>query len=477
MAISSTGVGSGLDVKNIVAQLVAIEKQPLTSLQVKATNFQTQLSLYGTVKSKVSTLEDAASVLAASTGWNTQKASSSNTSAVGVSVATGAVPTAMSVGVQQLARAQSTASIGVTANTATGATGSLSIELGSWGTGSFEGLGGAISVSIDATDTVSAMATKINAAGAGVVATVLRDGTSERLVIRSASSGVEAGFKITATEADPDVDTGIAKFGFTDAAATTGTSAGMFMSQSALNAKLTVNGVAIESASNTLTNVIPSVTLQLTQTTAANAPVEVVVENDLDVLQKNIKSFVDAYNSLNQTLTDSTKYNSATSTSAALQGDSTTVGLQNTLRALFGSSSATGSSFKYLTEAGIERQKDGSLAIVQTKLTSAMQDLPNLKKLFTEDTDNASTNGFALKVKNFAHGLLVFDGLVANKSTALQASINRNSDDQNRVTDRAARVEVQLFKQYSALDTKMATLTALSSYVTSQIAQWNKSGA
>lgn len=132
MAISSAGVGSGLDVKSIVSQLVAIEKKPLEQLQTKATNFQTQLSLYGTVKSQTSALGDAAAVLATSSGWTTQKATSSNTTAVSVTLGAAAVPVAMSLEVDQLARAQSSASAKIAAGAAVGATGDLKIEFGSW---------------------------------------------------------------------------------------------------------------------------------------------------------------------------------------------------------------------------------------------------------------------------------------------------------------------------------------------------------
>jgi flagellar hook-associated protein 2 len=98
-----------------------------------------------------------------------------------------------------------------------------------------------------------------------------------------------------------------------------------------------------------------------------------------------------------------------------------------------------------------------------------------LKNLFTADNSNTTTNGFGLKVRDFARGLVAFDGLVSNKSTALQASITRNSTDQERVTDRASRVESQLYKQYSALDAQMAKMNALSSYVTAQLSVWTNS--
>lgn len=461
MTISSVGVGSGLDVQSIVSQLVAIEKQPLTQLQSKASTYQAQLSLYGQVKSQASALGDAAALLASSSGWNTQKASSSNTDAVGVTAGTSASAAVMSVDVQQLARAQSTASAGVAAGVAAGASGSLSIQLGSWSGSAFSaGADPALSVAVDAVDTISTIAGKINAAGAGVSATVLRDGTNERLVIRSSTTGEAAGFQLNTPQ-----DAGLAVLGLTnpgDGAA--------FVGQTALNAKVKINGVDISSATNKMSEVLPGVTLQLNQVTSA--PAEVTVETDLDTIQKNIQSLVDTYNTLNSTLANATKYTAATKTAGLLQGDSTAVGLQNVLRTIFGSTSS-GSSFSRLSEIGIERQADGSLKINQTKLTSAQDDLGNLKKLFATDNSDTATNGFAIKVRDFSRGLVTFDGSLTNKTTALQGSITRNAADQTLVTDRASRVETQLLKQYSALDAQMATLTNLSSYVTQQITMWN----
>lgn len=294
MAISSTGVGSGLDVQSIVSQLVAIEKQPLTQLQTKATTFQTQLSTYGKIKSQASALGDAAALLAGTSGWNAQKATSSNATAVGVTAGSSAVATSLGVEVAQLARAQSSASGGVAAGVAVGATGSLLIELGSWSEDAVPlfTAGTSVSVAIEATDTVSAMASKINAAGAGVTATVLRDGANERLVLRSSSTGAAAGFRL-----NTPADSGLASLGLTNPSDGVG-----FAGQTALDAKVKINGVDVTSATNKMTDVIPGVTLQLNQVTTA--PVEVTVASDLEAVQKNIQGFVDAYNALNQTLAD-----------------------------------------------------------------------------------------------------------------------------------------------------------------------------
>ena len=87
--ISSPGIGSGLDVQNIVSQLVAIEKAPLKQLETQATSFKTRLSVYGTIKSQVSALGDAAAKLSTSAGWNAGTSTSSNPSAVSVTAAQG----------------------------------------------------------------------------------------------------------------------------------------------------------------------------------------------------------------------------------------------------------------------------------------------------------------------------------------------------------------------------------------------------
>jgi flagellar hook-associated protein 2 len=247
----------------------------------------------------------------------------------------------------------------------------------------------------------------------------------------------------------------------------------MVLGQSGLNAVASLNGVGIESASNTLTNVVPGLTVQLAQVTTA--PVQITVAQDQTAIQKNIQTFADTYSTLSTTLTNSTKYVPG-GKSGALQGDSTTVGLQNLLRSIVGSSS-TGSAYSRLSEVGLEQQADGSLKLNTTKLTASMADMANLKNLFTTDNSNNATNGFGLKVRDFARGLVKFDGTVVNKSTAIQGAITRNSSEQDRVNQRAALVETQLRKQYSALDAQMAKMNALGSYVTAQLAQWNKPAA
>jgi flagellar hook-associated protein 2 len=151
------------------------------------------------------------------------------------------------------------------------------------------------------------------------------------------------------------------------------------------------------------------------------------------------------------------------------------------MRKIIGSDSV-GSTYSRLSQVGLQQQTDGSLKLVVDvqgtgrldNLKSAMGNMANLQKLFTTDNSNSATNGFALKLRDLAKGLLAADGTVTNKTTALQGSITRNGKDQDRINTHAATVETQLRKQYSALDAQMAKMTSLSSYVTAQLAQWNK---
>lgn len=467
--ISSPGIGSGLDVQSIVSQLVALEKAPLNQLKTQATSIQSRISAYGTITAQITALSDAANKLGTSSGWNSVVATSSNASAVGVTAAAGAPATSLTMEVTQLAKAQSVASSEVTTGSAMGS-GSMTIELGSWNAGSFAvGTAPPVSITINAgEDTLAEIAAKINDADAGVSATVLKDATGERLLMRSKDTGAENGFRVLVADADGnDSDaSGLSRLAFDGVN-------GMSQTQAGQNALATINGVAIETASNRLTDTLPGLTLQLSQVTSA--PVEIDVGADVAAVRANIQSFVDAYNTLNSNLANVTRYDAGSKTAGTLQGDSTASGLQNAIRSMMRSVTAS-SPFDRLSDVGIELQTGGKLSIDSEKLDKALPNLKGLKDLFAIDTGSATTQGFGRKVKAFADGLLQTDGLLSTKSTALQASLKRNDLEQEKVNDRAARAEVRYLAQYNAMDAAVAKLNSLNTFVTQQISLWNKSG-
>ncbi len=244
----------------------------------------------------------------------------------------------------------------------------------------------------------------------------------------------------------------------------------MTLAQSALDAQLTINGVSTTSASNRLTDTLPGMTLQLSEVTSQ--PVQLTVTSDTAGMRKNIEDFVAAYNKINSTLSDALRYDDATKKAGLLQGDATAVGLQNALRSVM--RSVTDSSpFSRLVDVGLELKSGGTLQINSSKLDDALQDLNGIKSLFNVNTGVATTEGFGLKLKNFANGLLNADGSLTYRSEALQSSLDRNEKEQDRINARLGTVEQRLLAQYSALDTKLAGLNGLSSFVTQQVKLWN----
>ncbi|TXT38904.1 MAG: fliD [Comamonadaceae bacterium] len=472
--ISSTGIGSGLDVKSIVSQLVALEKQPLTNLKVKAATVNTKISAFGQIKSLVSTLSSAVGTLNSLTTWNAVSATSSNDAAVGVSAIGGTQANNFSVQVMGLAKSQSNASQALTPAGMMPGAGTLQIQLGKWSAvgGTFTpGTATAVDITVAVDDTVSSIASKINGAGAGVSATVLTDASGERLLLRSTATGVEAGFKMSVTADTSDGtltdNAGLSRLVYE---ATPGST----MTQIGTDATAKLNGIDISSATNTFSNVVSGVTL--TAKTVMTSAAEITVTPNQNAITDAVNGFVKAYNDINQSLQDLTKYDAGTKTAGLLQGDTTAVGLQRALQGIL-QSNTTGAAYARLADIGISQQMGGDLVVDSSKLSTALQNGDEVKKFFTTNNNNDLTNGMGLKLKKFATGLLATDGFFSSKDAALKRALEANTKDQQRVNEKASRVEAALNRRYGALDAQMASLNALNAYVGQQVTMWNKSTA
>jgi flagellar hook-associated protein 2 len=456
--ISSPGIGSGLDVNSIISQLLAIERQPIVALQTKATQIQAKISEYGKLQSLTSALRDAASALTKNETWGQTTGTSSNFAAVAITVSSNAAAGNHTLQVQSLAVAQSLAS-GVFASTdeAPGA-GTLHIELGSWGPGqaSFTPKSGAtaVDITIAATDTLAQVRDKINAANAGVTATVLNDGSGSRLLMRSTATGTESAFRTS----------GMSAFAF-DPSSSPGA---MTQIQAAANAAATIDGLAITSQSNTLANLVDGVTLTLGQITTD--PVRLAVAQDKDAQKKAVQTFADAYNALAKLIAGQVKYDAASKTAGALQGDSSAVGIQRQLRAAMGANTGASGVFGRLSDVGLEMQADGSVKVNTGTLDAALADLPETKKLFAnKDVAIAANNGIARQIYALADAMLSAGGTLTTRTDSLRQGIERNTADQDRLTRRVDEVEKRLRAQYTALDTTLGRLSGIGNYVSQQM--------
>lgn len=135
--MSSAGIGSGLDVNSIVTQLMAVDSLPLKAMQASADRMQTQLSAFGQMQSLVSSLQDATTPLLTASNYSLMSATSSDSSSVSVTTATGAAPGNYSISVNALAASQTVVSTSgqFVAPTDVVGTGTLSISLGAWNAG------------------------------------------------------------------------------------------------------------------------------------------------------------------------------------------------------------------------------------------------------------------------------------------------------------------------------------------------------
>lgn len=474
--ISSTGIGSGLDVTSILSKLMEVERAPLTQIQDEGAKIQSKLSVYGKVKSYVSALGDAANALSAKTAWSRTTASSGDDKVFTATTSTGAAAGTYSVQVNSLAASQTLVSASFASKTALVGSGTMTIELGQWSDdqSSFTAQSGAtaLNVAISATDTLEDVRTKINDANAGVTASIVTDATGAKLVMRSTATGEENAFRVTVADDDGlEDDAGLSRLSYDPSNAI----GQMSQTRAAANAEAVIDGITISSATNKVEGALEGVTFQLLS--ESSGAVDLTVSNDTEAIKTDIQTFVSAYNDLAKYLATQTKYDSTTQTAGALQGDSGANALRAALRSLGSATSGTSSVFDRLAEVGLDPQSDGTLKINSTKLTEALASPDELQKMFSLNDAGTTDDGFAEKIATWSETLLGFDGAITTRTNSLQSQITANTKKQTAFEDRMTTVEARLKAQYAALDTKMGSLTALSTYVTQQIANWNKSSS
>jgi flagellar hook-associated protein 2 len=385
MAISAAGVGSNLDVDGIVSQLMAVEKQPLAIMAKTEADYKAKLSAYGTLKGALSSLQTAMQGLADGTKFQSGTTSVGDTSIL-TATANGsngkAVPGSYTVEVEKLAQQQKVRSDGFASTSSVVGSGSLTIQFGSYDSGAntftLNGAKAAQMVTIDpSSNTLSGVRDSINAANIGVSATIVNDGTDNKLVLTSKDTGAANSIRITASDDDGlGLDaSGLSRLAF-DPTAAAGSGKNLTQVQGAQDAKLLVDGIAISKSSNTITDAIEGVTLNLLKTNDGS-PTTLGVSHDSAGINTAVETFVQAYNSINQTLSDLSSYNAAAKKGGVLQGDSAALSIQTRIRAtlsgVVGNMGGTGPGLSSLSQVGVSFQKDGSLALNSTKLQAALE--------------------------------------------------------------------------------------------------------
>ncbi len=386
-AITSLGVGSGLDLGTLVSGLIEAERAPTENrLNLKQQNITTELSAFGLLRSSLSQFQTSLGALKTSSAFNAKAITASDASVFSTSVESFADIGNYSVEVLARAKAQSLATSAATAFSTVDeviGSGTLTIQFGTTTTGPYAFTPDparppqAIDISAaNGNDTVSGLRDYINDNDFGFQASIVDDGTNGyRLVFTSEDTGAVNSMELTVTgdaDGNNNDNAGLSQLAFNASA-----QGSLLQNVAAQDASLTINGLGITRDTNSISGAINGVTLDLLQADVGNI-VNVEVKEDRAEITATINDFVDAYNTLTESIKSLTSYDAETGTGSVLIGDFTVRSIGSQIRsALFGSISGLQGNIKSLVDIGITTNSNGTLDVDSSKLSDALDNYPS----------------------------------------------------------------------------------------------------
>ncbi|WP_313157959.1 flagellar filament capping protein FliD [Kluyvera cryocrescens] len=456
-SISSLGIGSGLKLGDILDSLTAAEKATLTPITKQQSSYSAKLSAYGTMKSALEAFQTANTALGKADLFTATTTTSSST-AFSATTTGNAIAGKYTIKITQLAQAQTlTSTTTQKDNKAAIATSDsvLTIQQG----------GDKKPVTIDisaANSSLTGIRDAINNAKAGVSASIINVGNGEyRLSITSNDTGKDNAMTLSVSG-----DSALQSFMGYD-----GTSGGMKESVTAQNAELTVNNVAIENSSNTISDALEDITLNLNDVTTGNQTLTITQDNTK--AQDAVKAWVTAYNALQDTFSSLTKYTAvdpgadAQSTSnGALIGDSTLRTIQTQLKSVL-SNTASSSAFKTLAQIGVTSDPStGQLEIDDDKLAAALKkDSAGVGTLIVGD---GKKTGITTAIGSNLTSWLSSTGIIQAAKDGVSKTLNKLTKDYNAASDIIDAKVARYKAQFTQLDVLMTSLNNTSSYLTQQ---------
>jgi len=367
-AITSTGLGSGLQINDIVTAIIDAEKVPAQGLidrdAVKATE---QISAFGTINSALSTFKDSYKNLSKTSSYSAVNISSSDESVLSATAGLGAQTGVYDIEVIEKAQAQSLATAAFSSPNDSIGTGTMTIRFGSYATGTFAVNADTTiqNITIDSSNnTLSTFRDAINAdEDNGVTASIINDGSGYRLVMTSDNTGEEFAMEITVDDDDgddADNSSGISQLIYNDA------NKNVTQSVAAKDAEIVMNGLTITRNSNDIDSVITGVTIKLLDTKPGEN-IRLNINKDTSTVENEIRAFVDNYNTLTLQLNEFSKVDSSNGETGVLVGDATVRSIENQLRSLLNNRlEHLPGSIKSFANLGIFTNRDGTLEINET---------------------------------------------------------------------------------------------------------------
>lgn len=378
-AISSLGVGSGLDLADLVNSLLEAERTPVeNSLNRQEAKFTTELSGVGLMRSAIADFQSSLSALSNADNFTTRELTNGNTDAMAASVSNDAAVGSYNIDITNLAENHSLASTAYSDVNEEIGTGTLSIRFGTITGPGFTSFAvnpdkAAQTLTIDSTNnTLAGFRDYINNNDFGFSAAIISDGTGYRLSLMSSSSGASSAMEITVTDSDglPNDTNGLSNLAY-NASATN-----MIETQAAEDAALTINGLPVTSSSNLLSDVLEGVEMELLEETDGNA-FRLRVTEDSGTLSDSINTMVEGFNSMISSLSNLGSVSSDGSSTGILVGDATLRNFMNRVRSLLTSPvEGLSGSVTALVDIGITTQADGTLSIDSSRFNAALTENP-----------------------------------------------------------------------------------------------------
>ncbi|MGE0826615.1 MAG: flagellar filament capping protein FliD [Candidatus Binatia bacterium] len=445
--ITFGGLSTGLNTGALIDELVRVERQPITLLESKQAKLKQNVSLLQDLISKLSALKSAATKLSTVANFFVKKATGSNETVLDVSAGSNADVGNHTIIVNTLARASTVASASFAdTDITTVGMGTLRITVGTTIT----------DISVDGTNnTLQGLRDAINDSGAAVTASIILENAGASPTYRLAVTGKDTG-TVNAVSFDTNGLTlggGSLALGFTT-------------TQAAQDAALMIDGIAITRATNTISDAITGITLDVKSTSAS--PIQVTTNNDTEEIKKQLNNFVTAYNEIMSFIATQTKYDSNSKTAAPLIGNATVISLQRTLQRVL-TTPVVGTP-SILAEIGIATQRDGTVVVDDAKLTSALQtNLEGVSNLFL-----ATTNGVAQATVDFVtNATRSGDGILSTHITGTQDRIRQIDDQIARKETNLDKFRENLIRRFSALETLVSQLQTQGNFLAQHLSSLN----
>ena len=383
--ITATNSGSGLDVRNLVDQLVAAEGDPVASrLDRKEANIQEGLTAIGTFKGALLDFQASLSPLRNDNAFKSINATSSNEEKFTITANENAEIGTYDIEISQLAQSQKLKSQAFDSEFDTVGTGTISIEFGQVNTesNSFD-LNSKIPsqhIEIDAENSsLRGIQQTINQSNAGVRASIINDGTGYRLILSSENTGSENSLRLSISDDDNNDSnlSGLSILSYNPVAAKSANgdeAVGKNLEEASVakNALLSIDGINISSNKNELNNTIPGVTINLNKLTGEGVE-SFTVEKETSGIKNSIESFVSSYNDLMSTVTILTGYDAESGSAGSLSGDPAIRGITNQIRRRLSTSfDGINENLTSLSSIGINSSLDGTLTLDNFKLERAI---------------------------------------------------------------------------------------------------------